>query len=103
MFDRKTIGLFSPDEWRKKYQHTLNCDCQFCHNLDLEEFINKYWHDVNGKMSKLTLNYASKLHEYYSSSLEFNASRTAIKEGDLKGYFDKKDFLKQAYPAYFES
>lgn len=99
MFDRKTIGLFGTDEWKKKYQHSLNCDCRFCHNLDLEEFINKYGHDANGRMSKLKLNYASKLHEYYSSSLEFDASRTAIKEGDLKGYFDKKLFLKQSYGA----
>lgn len=102
MFDRKTIGLFSTDEWKKKYQHTLNCDCQFCHNLDLENFIEKYGHDINGKVSKQKLNYASKLHEYYSSSLEFDVSRTAIKEGNLKGYFDQKDFLKQSYGTFFE-
>lgn len=102
MFDRKTIGLFSTDEWRKKYQHTLNCDCQFCRNLDLENFIEKYGHDINGKISKQKLNYASKLHEYYSSSLEFDISRTAIKEGDLKNYFNQKDSLKQAYGTFFE-
>lgn len=104
LFDRKTIGLFNTDEWAKKYQHTLNCDCRLCHNLSLEDFIEKYGYDtVTGKKSSKKLNYASKFHEYYSSSLEFDASRTAIKEGDLKGYFDKKDFLKQAYPAYFDS
>ncbi len=102
LFDRKTIGLFTTDEWQKKYLHTLNCNCRFCHNLDLENFIEKYGHDINGKISKQRLNYASKLHEYYSSSLEFDISRTAIKEGDLKNYFNQKDFLKQAYGTFFE-
>ncbi len=104
MFDRKTIGLFSIDEWKKKYQHTLNCDCQFCHNLSFEDFIDKYGYDTAfGKRSKLKLNYASKLHEYYSSSLEFDESRTAIKEDDLKGYFNKKYFLKQSYGTFFSN
>lgn len=104
MFDRKTIGLFSIDEWKKKYQHTLNCDCQFCHNLSFEDFIDKYGYDTaSGKRSKLKLNYASKLHEYYSSSLEFDESRTAIKEDDLKDYFNKKYFLKQSYGTFFSN
>ncbi|MCK4798839.1 MAG: hypothetical protein KAT05_15795 [Spirochaetes bacterium] len=100
LFDRKTIGLFSTEEWEKKYKHNLNCDCEFCHNLSLDDFIEKYGYDVNGNKSRQRLNYASKLHEYYSSSLEFDESRAAIKEDDLKSYFNHKTFLKQAYGSH---
>lgn len=74
----------------------LICDCPICRQQnfnelteDLSKFISKQ------KSINSVLNDFSKIHEFYTSTNEFELSRQKIKEGELNNYFAQKERLKQ--------
>jgi len=95
IFDRETIGILKLNQYKSEHPNEeLNCDCPMCHNLDLDSFIEHYGYNENGEKDALQLQYAGKLHEFFSSSKEFDISRTSIKEGKLLNYFNSKKYLR---------
>ncbi|MBM4241543.1 MAG: hypothetical protein FJ150_07795 [Euryarchaeota archaeon] len=95
IFDKETIGILKYKNYFEKHPDgTLNCDCPLCNNAGLDEFVEKYGYNHEGELDASQLQYAGKLHEFFSSSKEFDISREAIKENALTDYFDSKEYLK---------
>lgn len=94
IFDRDTIGVLKYNKFIDKYSDGhFNCNCPMCKGAEITEFVDEYGHNHEGEIDPSKLQYAGKLHEYYSSSEEFNISRRAILENSLSSYFDSKEYL----------
>lgn len=98
LYDANTIGVIKIDEWSKRYNTVLNCDCIVCKNNDINSFIDKYAYDHNGEINNQLLIKATKIHELFASTKEFENSKKYIQEGDLKTYFGGKEYLRKVSP-----
>lgn len=95
-FDRRTIMYPHISEVLSTDGH-LPCGCPICQNLSIDEFISKV-RDIGPEDEiQLRVNDASKVHDVYTSTKEFENSRLIIKEDDLKEYFKSKEGLKPYY------
>ncbi len=93
-FDSPTLGILKEQSWVQRYGHDLHCGCPACHSQDLQEFKERYTHELNGNFNPNILRQANKIHEFFSGKEEFEKSFEAIKSDDLPSYFGKKEFSK---------
>lgn len=95
IFDNTNIGVLRVNEYFQEHSdHSMNCNCPLCHGRTLDEFIEKYGYDDNGELSGSQLQYAGKVHEFFSSENEFSISRQHIQENSLLEYFESKKYLQ---------
>lgn len=98
VFDRNSLGVLKVKQYKGEYSDgSLNCDCKMCRNLDMGEFVEKYGRNHRGDLDGSQLQYAGKLHEFFSSSAEFDRSREAINENSLLDYFNSKKRLNHRF------
>jgi len=90
--------IFKPfDHWTMRGGE-LGCDCPVCRDLTAPGFIERYVGE-NESYDGETFIAATRLHEYFKSSDEFETGRAFIKEGGLAEYFQRKEGLRESeYP-----
>ncbi|RLG57116.1 MAG: hypothetical protein DRN95_05915, partial [Candidatus Hydrothermarchaeota archaeon] len=93
LFDRKTIGVLSFPEWYRRYGNDISCNCEICSGKDLNEFVETYLYDKMGEESQPRLIAATKLHELFASTAEFEESQRYILENSLGEYFKEREGL----------
>jgi hypothetical protein len=95
IFDKTTMGILKFNEYVHEHpDHDLNCNCPICGGRTLDEFVDRYGYNHEGDFDGHQLQYAGKIHEYYSSTNEFDLSREFIREDSLLKYFSSKKYLE---------
>lgn len=102
-FDRQTIELFHLPDWHNRYGNDISCNCAVCSDKNLNEFIEAYLYDKKGKVSQPHLIAATKMHELFASTNEFEASQRYIRENSLGEYFTEKEGLSRYAKEAFET
>jgi len=95
IFDKANIGVLKYNEFNQEHPDGhMNCNCPICQGGTIEEFKQNYGYNHNGEFDGFQLQYAGKVHEFFSSSNEFDKSRKSIEENSLLDYFSSKEYLK---------
>ena len=93
-FDRRTVTYPQISSVVSKGER-LPCNCPVCRRQSLEALVgNLKKLEPPGEIA-LRVNNAARVHEVYSSTDEFEAVRTTIREGALDSYFRKKEGLRE--------
>jgi len=93
-FDYNTLGLLKIKDHRRRYGSDLDCDCPVCSNKNLDDLIANYTIDHKGQRQNALLDTWCKIHEVYSSSMEFERSKDAINNNEFEKYIRGKEYMK---------
>lgn len=93
-FDRRFITYPRISEVSGKGGH-LPCDCPVCKRQLLESLVGTLKKLEPAGEIALRVNNASRVHEVYASTAEFEIVRETIRDGTLDGYFRRKEGLRE--------
>ena len=70
--------------------------CEELHDARVRQKLDHYYEAENDQVKFSILNYISKVHEYMSSTKEFENTHPYLRQEDMKSYIESKETLRSA-------